>query len=100
MRTLILLPLALFAAFVVAASAGADTKTVQITKNGFTPATTTVNVGDTVTCHNADTGQHHGVANDSSFPSPPTNTDHTYPHPHPNPRSFPSPHSPATAHTP
>ena len=35
--------------------AGADTKTVQITKTGFTPSATTVIVGDSVTWHNADT---------------------------------------------
>jgi hypothetical protein len=41
MKRILLLPLALFAALVVAASAGADTKTVQITKNGFVPSATT-----------------------------------------------------------
>ncbi len=98
MRMLILLPLALFAAFVVAASAGADTKTVQITKNGFTPATTTINVGDTVTWHNADTGQHQVVANDGSFASPLMKTDDTYSHTYAKAGSFPYHDSQATSH--
>ncbi len=98
MRMLILLPLALFAAFVVAASAGADTKTVQVTKNGFTPATTTINVGDTVTWHNADTGQHQVVANDGSFASPLMKTDDTYSHTYAKAGSFPYHDSQATSH--
>src|SRR5207249_4779858 len=70
MRRLLLLPVALLATLVVAASAGADTKTVQITTAGFTPASTTVTVGDTVTWRNADTANHQVVANDGSFASP------------------------------
>jgi len=70
MKRMLLLPLALVAALVVAASAGADTKTVQITKNGFTPTGTTVNVGDTVTWKNADTANHQVVADDGTFASP------------------------------
>ncbi len=69
MRRLLLLPLAV-AAVALAPSAGADTKTVQITKTGFVPTATTINVGDTVTFHNADTGNHQVVANDGSFASP------------------------------
>jgi len=67
MKRLLMLPLALVATLVVAASAGADTKTVQITKSGFTPAATTITVGDTVTWHNADSANHQVVANDGSF---------------------------------
>lgn len=78
MRKLMMLPLALLAAFVVAAAAGADTKTVQITKTGFTPTTTTVNVGDTVTWHNADTATHQVVADDGSFASPVLRSGETY----------------------
>ena len=78
MRRMMMLPLALLAAFVVAAAAGADTKTVQITKTGFTPATTTVNVGDTVTWHNADTAAHQVVADDGSFASPVLKSGETY----------------------
>jgi plastocyanin len=70
MRRIFLLPLALIAALVVAAGAGADTKTVQIVKSGFVPTSTTVNVGDTVTWKNADTADHQVVANDGSFASP------------------------------
>jgi plastocyanin len=70
MTRMLLLPLALFAALVVAASAGADTKTVQITKNGFVPTATTINVGDSVTWKNADTADHQVVANDGTFASP------------------------------
>ena len=78
MRRLLLLPLVLFAAFVIAAAAAADTKTVQITKSGFTPTTTTINVGDTVTWHNADTADHQVVANDGSFASPVLKSGDTY----------------------
>jgi plastocyanin len=67
---MLLLPLALVAALVVTAGAGADTKTVQITKNGFTPTATTVTVGDSVTWKNADTANHQVVADDGSFASP------------------------------
>jgi plastocyanin len=77
MRTL-LLPLALLAALVVAASAGADTKTVQITRTGFTPTSTTINVGDTVTWKNADTDNHQVVANDGSFASPTLKTGESF----------------------
>jgi len=70
MMRILLLPLALLAALVVAASAGADTKTVQITRSGFTPSSTTINVGDTVTWKNADVDSHQVVANDGSFASP------------------------------
>ena len=54
----------------VVAGAGADTKTVQIVKSGFTPSTTTITVGDSVTWKNADTVNHQVVANDGSFASP------------------------------
>jgi plastocyanin len=70
MRRILLLSLALVVALVVAAGAGADTKTVQITKNGFTPTATTINVGDSVTWTNADTVNHQVVADDGSFASP------------------------------
>jgi plastocyanin len=78
MKRLLLLPLALVATLVVAASAGADTKTVQITKSGFTPTATTITVGDTVTWHNADSANHQVVANDGSFASPVLKPTETY----------------------
>lgn len=70
---MLLLPLALVAALVVAAVSGAATKatkTVQVTGEGFTPAAITVSVGDSVTWHNADNANHQVVANDGSFASP------------------------------
>src|SRR4030081_3426725 len=70
MKRVLLLPLALVATLVVVAAAGADTKTVQIVKSGFTPSSTTINVGDSVTWKNADTVNHQVVANDGSFASP------------------------------
>jgi len=69
MKRMLLVPLALLATIVVAAAAGAATSTVQVTKNGFTPAATTVTTGDTVTWHNADSANHQVVANDGSFAS-------------------------------
>ena len=80
MKRMLLLPLALLAAMLVATAAGADTKTVQITKSGFTPASTTITVGDTVTWHNADTADHQVVANDGSFASPVLHGDQSYSH--------------------
>jgi plastocyanin len=77
MRRLILLPLAL-AVLVFAPTAAADTKTVQITRTGFAPTTTTIASGDTVTFHNADTRDHQVVANDGSFASPVLSPDQTY----------------------
>jgi plastocyanin len=70
MKRIFLLPLALLATLVVVAAAGADTKTVQIVKSGFTPTATTINVGDSVTWKNADIVNHQVVANDGSFASP------------------------------
>jgi plastocyanin len=73
MKRMLLLPLALFATLVVVAAAGANTKTsqtVQIVKSGFTPSSTTITVGDSVTWKNADTVNHQVVANDGSFASP------------------------------
>jgi plastocyanin len=78
MKRILLLPAALLATLVVAASAGADTKTVQITKGGFTPSAVTINVGDSVTWHNADTVSHQVVANDGTFASPVMKPDETY----------------------
>jgi len=75
---MLLLPLALLATLVVVASGAAATKTVQITKSGFTPTATTIAVGDTVTWHNADTANHQVVANDGTFASPVLKPDETY----------------------
>jgi plastocyanin len=78
MKRILLLPLALLATLVVVASAGAETKTVQITKAGFTPTATTITVGDSVTWHNADTANHQVVANDGSFASPVLKPDESF----------------------
>ncbi|HZR94356.1 MAG TPA: cupredoxin domain-containing protein [Gaiellaceae bacterium] len=66
------------AALVAAGAAGAETKTVQITRQGFTPTSTTVNVGDSITWRNADTASHQVVANDGSFASPVLKSGETY----------------------
>lgn len=70
MKRMLMLLLALAATLVVAAAGGAATQTVQIVKSGFTPASATVSVGDTVTWKNADSVNHQVVANDGSFASP------------------------------
>jgi len=70
MKRFFLLALALAAALTVAAATGAATTTIQITKNGFTPGSVTVNPGDTVTWHNADTKTHQVVADKGTFASP------------------------------
>jgi plastocyanin len=80
MKRLLLLPVALVAAFLVAVAASASTQSVQVTKNGFTPQTPTVSTGDTVTWHNADTADHQVVADDGSFASPVLHADQSYSH--------------------
>jgi plastocyanin len=80
MKRLLMLPIAVLAAILVAVTAGAATQTVQVTRNGFTPQSATVNVGDTVTWHNADTINHQIVADDGSFASPVLHADQTYSH--------------------
>jgi plastocyanin len=62
--------LAVAATLTVAAATGAATSTIQITKNGFTPSTVTVDAGDTVVWHNADTKTHQVVADNGAFASP------------------------------
>jgi plastocyanin len=81
MKRMLLLPLALVATLVVAAASGAATKatkTVQVTGEGFTPAATTVSVGDSVTWHNADNANHQVVANNGTFASPVLKPGDTY----------------------
>ena len=80
MKRLIMLSVVALATAMIAVAAGASTQTVQVTKNGFTPQNATVNVGDTVTWHNADTADHQVVANDGSFASPVLHTDQSYSH--------------------
>ena len=69
MKRMITVLLVTCAALVVAAGAGADTRSVQITKSGFTPANVTVQLGDTVTWRNSDTASHQVVADNGSFAS-------------------------------
>ena len=80
MKRLIMLSVVALATAMVAVAAGASTQTVQVTKNGFTPQSATVNVGDTVTWHNADTADHQVLANDGSFASPVLHSDQSYSH--------------------
>jgi plastocyanin len=80
MKRLFMLPLAVLAAVLVVVAAGAATQTVQVTKSGFTPQSATVSAGDTVTWHNADTGDHQIVADDGSFASPVLHGDQSYSH--------------------
>jgi len=58
------------AALALAASATAATRTVQISKTGFSPRTFTVNHDDKFVFHNADKSDHQVVADDGSFASP------------------------------
>ncbi|HLX19231.1 MAG TPA: hypothetical protein VKR23_03675 [Gaiellaceae bacterium] len=81
MKKMLMIPaLALAAVLVAVVAAGASTQTVQVTANGFTPKVATINVGDTVTWHNADTVNHQVVASDGSFASPVLKSDQTYSH--------------------
>lgn len=70
MKRLLSLVLALAATLTAAAATAAATTTIQVTKNGFTPSTVTVNAGDTVVWHNADTKTHQVVADNGTFASP------------------------------
>ena len=70
MKRWLTLSLVALAALAAAAAVGAATKTIQITKNGFTPSSVTVTAGDTVVWHNADTKTHQVVADNGAFASP------------------------------
>ena len=78
MKKLLLLAAASLATLVVAGAAGADTKSVQITRQGFTPSSSTLNIGDSITWRNADATSHQVVANDGSFASPVLKAGETY----------------------
>ncbi len=77
MKRLLLIFVAVFA-LSVASPAMADTKTVQITKSGFVPATVTVQQGDTVKWTNVDATSHQVVADDGTFASVALKTNDTY----------------------
>jgi plastocyanin len=78
MRRALTLSLAAALALAVVGAIGAATTTVQITKNGFTPANVTVVAGDTVTWRNADTAKHQVVADSGAFASPVLSSGQTY----------------------
>src|SRR5258707_4502556 len=66
------------AAFALAATAGAATIAVSIKSTGFSPATITINHGDSVTWKNSDKADHQVVADDGSFASPILHAGHSY----------------------
>jgi plastocyanin len=80
MKRLLILPVVALAAVLVSIGAQAGTQTIQITASGFTPLSATVNAGDTVTWHNADSANHQVVANNGSFASPILHADQSYSH--------------------
>src|SRR5205814_5823232 len=57
-------------ALTLAAAGAAATVTIQIRSTGFSPSAVTIDHGDKVTFHNADTVDHQVVADDGSFASP------------------------------
>ena len=58
------------AALTLAAAGAAATVTIQIRSTGFSPSAVTIDHGDKVTFHNADTTDHQVVADNGSFASP------------------------------
>ena len=77
MRKLIL-ALAAVAALAVAGPAGAATKTINIYGSTFTPKTTTITEGDTVTWVNKDNTTHQILADKGQFVSPVLKPNQTY----------------------
>lgn len=69
-RTISTLAAAVAGALALTASSNAATVTVQIRSTSFSPSSFTINHGDKVTWHNADTKDHQVVADDGSFASP------------------------------
>jgi plastocyanin len=77
MRKLIL-ALAAVAALAVAGPAGAATKTINIVGSGFSPKSTTITEGDTVTWVNKDNTTHQILADKGQFVSPILKTNQKY----------------------
>ena len=77
MRKLIL-ALAAVAALAVAGPAGAATKTINIFGSGFSPKSTTITEGDTVTWVNKDNTTHQILADKGQFVSPVLRTNQKY----------------------
>jgi plastocyanin len=82
MRRLFIVALATLGLVVAGPASTASTATaaVQITKNGFVPATVTITAGDSVTWRNADTVNHQVIANGGQFASPILAPGKTYTH--------------------
>lgn len=80
----LLLPLVAVAALVVGAapatSESTATKTVQIKRTAFQPATETIKTGDAIRWVNSDTQNHQVVSNNGSFVSPILGPGKTYAH--------------------
>jgi plastocyanin len=70
MRKLILTLVAAIAALAVAGPAGAATKVISIYGSGFSPKSTTITEGDTVTWKNRDNINHQVLADKGQFVSP------------------------------
>jgi plastocyanin len=65
-------------ALAIAGPAGAATKTINIFGSGFSPASTTITQGDTVTWVNKDNANHQVLADKGQFVSPILTRNHTY----------------------
>ena len=70
MRKLILSLVAAIAALAVAGPASAATKVISIYGSGFSPKSTTITEGDTVTWKNRDNANHQVLADKGQFVSP------------------------------
>ena len=78
MRTTLLLLLAAVTAAVASAPATAATRTVDIRRAGFEPATVTITAGDTVIWRNRDTVNHQVSSDTGAFVSPILRPNQTY----------------------
>jgi plastocyanin len=78
MRKLILSLVAAIAALAVAGPAGAATKVISIYGSGFSPKSTTITEGDTVTWKNRDNANHQVLADKGQFVSPIIRPNQTY----------------------
>ena len=72
------LAIAAVTALAFAGSAGAATKTINIYGSGFSPSSTTITQGDTVTWVNKDNAQHQVLSDKGQFVSPILTRNHTY----------------------
>jgi len=72
------LAIAAVTALAIAGPAGAATKTINIYGSGFSPSSTTITQGDTVTWVNKDNASHQVLADKGQFVSPILSKNHTY----------------------